>query len=884
MITKNIRRKWLKRLLLGTFATFLLLILLALIFEKAIGRRVLNEVNHHLRSELHAGEVSLSLIWSFPSVTLDLKNVSLNGTDNKPMFKAAHLRFAFGLFSLFSNKIEIQSVIAENGALLLCVQKNGKTNYDIVKPSEEKSENDVAFVLKKAVLEDITIGYENVVDNQNIGLTINNATFKGAFSANNFELKSEADLRSHGLTFGKNTFLQNNTISYVTAIKVDLEKKFYEIQQFELDIEKNKFDVSGTAKMTKNSTALDLDIAGKNCNLATLLQLLPAQYRSQWVDFQSDGTITAQASVKGTLGKNTMPAIHADLELHDGSLRTSKLADALDNINFKVNFTNGAAHNASSSVLSMPDFRGTFAKQPLELQLNVKNFDQPYIDFFMNGKIPITSVYGFLVEKSSEGSGFLTLEKISVQGFLEDMKNINRVPQVKMSGSVAAEQVSLTVPQGRLNVPEGTVVFDNNTIAIQQLNLEGLDNSIVLNGTVSNFLPVFLSDSTDTKAKLNFDAKLDASKINLNKLLAATTSTDKKTNTSTKSNGKKTKKPFYSYLAGTFQSDIKAFEYQRFMAKNCLGLLQFEEDNININGNVETMGGVMQLKGRLALQQAPDLHATMTCSKIDAPTFFYQCENFGQSILTHQNIKGLLNARMVIDAQWDNYGNFLDKKMVAYAYLNVQNGLLQNFKMLEDFSTFVKIEDLKNIKFTNLENWFEIRDGWMYMPVMELRNNALNMSVSGSHSFENDINYNIKVNAAQVVINRFRKFNNRLSPQKDVEDEGFFDLYFNMKGTLDKYEIEQAKTYVKGEFERGLLRRKDIQTKLNASMNGKDYALQEKMLFKAEKSDKNTNTTHNAIAIKKDNTPVAKNFVLPKNYKPKKPQKDELGNELLEGF
>lgn len=246
-----------------------------------------------------------------------------------------------------------------------------------------------------------------------------------------------------------------------------------------------------------------------------------------------------------------------------------------------------------------------------------------------------------------------------------------------------------------------------------------------------------------------------------------------------------------------------------------------------------------------------------------------------------KNIKGKLNTRIVIDGKWDEKGNFSNKDLVAYAYLNIQNGELKNLKMLEEFSTFVKIEDLHNIKFTNLENWFEIRDNWTYMPVMELRNNALNMSVSGSHSFNNDINYNVKVNAAQVVINRFKKFNPKLSPQKDIEDDGLFDLFFNMKGTLDNYKIEQAKTYVKGEFERGVIRRREIQTKLNAAMSGKDYQLQEKMLFKAEKNTANANAT----PIPKDKTPQ-KNFVLPKNYKPKtgKKERDELGNEFLEGF
>ncbi len=877
------KRKWLKRLLIGFAVAIVLLLLLLTLFEKTIGRRIVSEINNNITTEIRVKDFSLSLIRSFPSVALDLRNVTLLGTDEQVMLKAAHLRFQFGLFSLFSKKIDIQSVIVENGAFLLKVNKNGKNNYDILKPSKADTKNDVAFVLKKAVFEDITIGYENILEVQNIGLTIDKASFKGSFSAKNFELKSNASLRSHGITLGKNTFLQNNLLNYTTAIKVDLEKNSYDIKQFELDIEKNIFDVTGTVQSGKNSNTFNLDFNGKKCDLSSLLKLLPNQYRSSFAGFESDGNISAKASVKGILSKNQNPAIVAELNLKNGSLKSNKLSNALENVSFTANFSNGAAQNATSSTFLIPDFQGFFGKQELNLKLGVKNLELPYIDFYLNGKIPVQAVHELMAEKSSAGSGFITLQDISVQGFLDDMKSLNRISQVKMSGNIDAENIAMAFPKGQLNVPSGNIKFDNNNITIKELSVEGLDNAMILNGNVGNFLPVFLKDSTNQNTKLDFTAKLNASKMNLDKLLAATSS-DKKTSNTSKNNPTKTnEKPFYKYLSGTFQSDIQDFEYQRFKGKNFLGVLNFDDDNIGINGNIEAMGGTMILKGRVALHKNADLHATIAANQIDATTFFYQCENFGQSVLQDKNIKGNLSTRIVIDGKWNEKGDFSNKDLIAYAYLNVQNGELKNIKMLEDFSTFVKIEDLSNIKFTNLENWFEIRDGWTYMPVMELRNNALNMSVSGSHSFNNDINYNIKVNAAQVVINRFKKFNPKLSPQKDIEDDGVFDLFFNMKGTLDKYEIEQAKTYVKGEFERGIVRRREIQTKLNAAMSGKDYQLQEKMLFKA---DKNTSTTNaNAMPIPKDKAPQ-KNFVLPKNYKPKsnKKEKDELGNEFLEGF
>jgi AsmA-like C-terminal region len=878
IISKHTKKRFFKRFVLGTLGFFVVLMLIALIFEGIIGRRVLAEINRNLTTELKAKEVSLSLIRSFPSVALDLQNVLLQGADNKPMFKAAQLRFKFNLFSLFSQNIDIEAVVIENGALLLKVNKNGKANYDIVKASETPSKGDVAFRLEKATIKDLAIAYENIPDAQNFDFTISNAAFKGAFSSKNFDLKSNADIQAHSITVGGNTFLTNNEISYTTAIKVDLDKKLYQIKTFELSIEKNIFDVAGTIQKNKKTTQFDLTFEGKKGNLASLLQLLPEKQRTYLSDFQSDGNISTQATIKGLLSATQNPTINGTIAINNGVLKSSKLADAFENISFNATFSNGANRNAASSTFLIPDFKGSFGNQIINAHLGVKNLDIPYIDFFLDGKLPVKSIYGLLQDKSSDGSGFLTLQDLKVQGFLDDMKKTSGIEKVQMSGKIAADNLNITLKQGQIAIPKGDVEFDNNKISIKNLDIQGLENSALINGNVSNFLPFLLSDSLQKNTKLNFDAKLYAKKLDLNKLIPPTNS-EEKTATKPKNKTQKPQEAFYKYLEGNFQANIENFDYQRISGKNFVGNINFGDHDINLSGNVETMGGNMQLKGRLATLNATDLHAIIICNKIDATTFLYQCENFGQKIVTNNNLKGALNAKIVLDAQWDTQGNFLDKKLVTFAYLNIQNGEMKDVKMLEDFSTFVKIQDLKHIKFTTLENWFEIRNGWIFMPAMTIRNNALNMMVSGAQSFENDINYNIKVNAAQVVINRFKAFNPRLSPQKDIEDEGLFDLFFNMKGTLDKYEIEQAKTYVKAEFERSQAQKRDIQTKLNAAVAGKDFQLQEKMLFKTDKIP-----TPSAQKNEDKDKNKSKPFVLPKNYKPKKQTHDEIGNELLEGF
>jgi hypothetical protein len=148
---------------------------------------------------------------------------------------------------------------------------------------------------------------------------------------------------------------------------------------------------------------------------------------------------------------------------------------------------------------------------------------------------------------------------------------------------------------------------------------------------------------------------------------------------------------------------------------------------------------------------------------------------------------------------------------------------------------------------------------------MTLRNNALNMTISGKHSFDDNINYNFKINAANVVVSRFKKFNPRLEPQEDVERNGFLDLFFNMAGTLDNYKIQMSKKIVKADFEESAKLKREIQSKLDAAENGKDFQMSDNQYIE--------NQVLNTPKTKTTPTTPAK-----------KPKNKEDENEYIEGF
>lgn len=860
------KRTWrmrLKRLLLILSIVFALLVLIAYAFEGVIGRKIVAEVQDNLKTELTVTDVNFSLVLSFPYAALDLKGVTILGTDKQPMLKAELLRFKLNIWNIISSPLRIKAIVIKNGAFLLKTNTQGKNNYDILKPSDSESNEEVAFVLEKAVLDDVIIGFQNQKTHQDIGLTVKNANFSGDFSAQKYLLKSNANIICHGITNNGTTFLPEKKVGYKADIQIDRLKNIYTISQFETSIEQNEFEIAGkVVALKKEAYNLDLNFQATKCNIGSLLQIFP---QTSLQDFNGDGDFSLKGNIRGISSAEHRPNIKVDMQLRNGKLTSPRLQDALE----KVTFNAVLRSEAQNSYFSMPDFKGYFGNQPLAIQLNIQNLKAPIIDFYLDGKIPLASTFGLLNSPNlNNASGFIALKDIKIAGALEDMKKVSSIGKVEMSGALVAENIALSIKKDEITIPNGALSFSNNTIFAEKVKLSGAGTNMLFNGNFYNLLPVMLDDSLHQDATLDFRASFYADKLDV-KRFTGLFDTPNETSTQTKQVANSTtisnRKPLISYLNGIFEAQIDEFNFDAIEGKNFDGQIGFEQDNLLLKGDVETMQGKVALNGRLAMHNEPNLSATIICNNFDTKTFFKQCNNFGQDVLTSENVAGRMDTKIAIDAYWDKNWNFQDKKLYVLTYLKVRDGYMNDVKMLEDFSTYVKIQDLKNIKFTDMENWFEISNRTLRIPVMTLRNNALNLTISGSHSFDDRINYNFKINAANVVVNRFKKFNPKLEPQEDVERNGFLDLYFNMAGTTDNYKIQMSKKIVKADFEESAQLKREIQAKLDAVHQGKDFQFNEKELF-------NETPTTNMNSNNK-----AKN-----NSKNKKNKEDEY--EYLDGF
>ncbi len=819
-----------RKILIG-FGIFFLLFLIATVvlsafFEKEIGDKIITEVNKSLKTELTVKDFDLNFFGGFPNVSAELIDVVVKDTRKKNLLQAKSIGFKLGLFSLFKTKMNIKEVQIEDGALMIVFDKKGRANYDITKSSGTDEGSDMAISLKEATLKNIELIYEDQRTEQEAVIILEDAVFSGEFSSTKFDMTSNANMVSRFVDFGEYRYLVGKEIAYDAMLNINSDKGFYDFKKLDVSIDGNVFKVDGfvDSEAKTNETDFDLSVTCSEGKLGSIIQLLPTQYLEPLNDFSGTGKFLFESKVKGRLTSKSNPSIDTKFILRDGRITSPRLEDDLKDVSFSANFTNGAYRKASSTTFEVKNFKGYLNRELIEAKLLVENADDPKIDFKLDGAIPMKSIYKLFENKNiTSGRGEVEIKNLKVKGKYKDMLSMSRIDRVDASGEMVLDDASLIFKDEKIIFDRGSVILKDNDLKMEALKLEGAGSEITFNGHFENLLPVLFADSLNTKkAELIFKADLNAEEFDGDRLMALSAVTEDQMDDSkeivdslqTKVN--EDREFLANFLKGTFNATIDNFNYNKIEGEDFEGTIVFNNNEVTIKGEASAMDGLIDMDGKFFIEKEPYLNAKIKCNEIDAHEFFRQSENFGQEFLKAENVSGLLNSRMIINAFWDEKGEFSYDDLTVFAGLGITDGELKDFKMLEDFSTIIKMKDLKNIKFVDVENWFQVQKGKVYIPTMFVRSNAVNLEVSGTHTFEQDVDYNVKVNAGQVLLNRLKRHNPKLDPQPSKK-RGWLNLFYKIEGDLndeDDYSVKMSKRSVKKALERSVVLKKRVQREL----------------------------------------------------------------------
>jgi hypothetical protein len=151
-------------------------------------------------------------------------------------------------------------------------------------------------------------------------------------------------------------------------------------------------------------------------------------------------------------------------------------------------------------------------------------------------------------------------------------------------------------------------------------------------------------------------------------------------------------------------------------------------------------------------------------------SIFKSFENFGQETITAEELSGRLSSVSSFSAQLNPTLSLDVNSLKLSSSMSIDQGRLKDYEPMLALSRFAEVDELKDVRFNKLTNTISIDQGLIRIPEMTISSNVLNMELSGSHSFENEIDYLIRLRLSDVL------FSKRKAQAKNSEFDEFLKV------------------------------------------------------------------------------------------------------------
>lgn len=808
--------KYLKYSLVGIGSLVGLVLLLAVsipfLFENRIKSIFISSLNNHLATEVVVDEndIQLSILKTFPYASVSFKNIgireSITGSDAF-FLTASEISLAFNVRDIIRKKYDVNQLIIRNAQLHLIEDAEGNVNYRFWKPATGETQTEFNINLKKIIIENTEFTYLDEGDLIDLNLLIHKANATGNFSSESFSVKTKADVLSRHINVNKEAYLTAREVNLDCVLAVNTKSDTYTFSKSFVVIDKNKFGITGDFTIDKG-TDYNLQFDGRNVNLEALMISMPASYANALKGLQSKGNLTFQANVEGKYSATSRPATNIRFDLQKGTLNHAQFNDKLTDVVFNGSYSNGSQHNRTTSSVQLKNFTAKYKGENISGNFQLLNFNNPEIDFDLNGIVPAALIIPLLDTSITDVTGQIQFEHLQFKGNMKALKQ-NGISQNPPSGKALISDVAFTYNNEPIKIPAAEIIVSNTEMQLHNFSITLPGADFMGDLSLGNWLSII--GSADISNIIPVSGKITSSKLDIKQLQTFFTTNTKK-GTSPQSAIAKNSTPLWMQLSGPVEVEIKELTYGTFILQNLSSTLRCSPSLLaarNISAN--TQNGTAQLSATFRLTPSGNymLETSGVLNSIDISEMFKQLNNFGQTTLTHENISGkatLLVENITIG--FDRKYRVIEQSIYALSDVKIEQGELKDYKPLLSLSNFVDINDLKHIRFQTLQNQIEIKDRTIFIPATFIQSSALDLYLSGTHTFDNRIDYQLKLSMADVMMNKFFKSN---KSENDYEKaEGGINVYLTMKGTVEKPVIEFNKKEGKKKLEQSGLDEPDF--------------------------------------------------------------------------
>lgn len=756
-------------------------------FTSRIKPILISELNKSLAVEVNVADISLSSLKSFPKLGLTLEEIKIEESTsyyNSKLVSAKELNLFVNIWKIYKGEYVIDAVTLKSGQLNLADLKD-KTNYDILTPSNDNEDSEVSFEIKKLTLLDCELRYEHAPTSYLTTTFTPYSSVSLKYKDDLTFLGIQAQLENTTISYAKDTFVSNRNLVIRSDININAKEEVVTLSPSKLDIEKISLSVDGKVSYGDKSF-VDIKFGNESAPAEKIVSILPTNMLTVTNDFQLAGDIELNGFFKGQTSGNSPLAFGFDYSTENLDLAINAQDIGLKNITSKGTLKIDDLENLATGSASCTIQSSTANTGSIFGRLAINDFTRPIISWEGETDIAVK----FLTELSGENLFNAKTGRLITDGTLNLIyipdENTLAYNSLKYAGNAELKSVSGSIEDYQTNLKEFNlkVSTSENDLIIQNCGFSFNDTKGSLNGRLVNYRSLFNKYPNAT-----LEGALTASNLNLNDFISEDSSDQSET----------TSNDDISPIKLNLEMSLTDFRYNSFEAEKLKGKLLCDRKELVIpKCDVKALEGntiaTLKLK-KWGEDYLLDVNSEL--DQINISELFRQFNNFEQNEITDQNLSGRLSGSIIAKVILDKDYNPILPKLYAKAKVKVDNGALIDYEPLQELSTFVNVENLRNVKFKTLENEIEIFDQTIFIPNMLIQNSALNLNIEGTHTFENYMRYNMGLSVAELLATKAKWIAKKNEKRIERNTAGGLTAYIIMEGTPDDLSIKYDRATVK---------------------------------------------------------------------------------------
>jgi hypothetical protein len=762
------------------FFFFILIAILTSIYSEEICKNAIKKLSTNINAKIEIANYKLSFLRSIPYATIILDNVEIGSAkdfkllyytksiDQTKFLTAKQVVIKFNLIKLLKNEYKINQILVRDGLIQILENQKNKSNLNYSKLSMQTEAVSI-FELKKIALINMAILYCKEEYHTLYNTYSENLSVSGTLNGKENSAKIEGELKY--LT----VFRENETINFKNKFLIQTKfrnkKNHLEIIDGYFNFKGLKLYFSGGCDLIK-PYKYKMNFRTDKTTALVLNNFLPEKKL-----IFSNGHLTATGSLSGTLTYLDLSRFEVEMMLRGVAIEDSSKLSKFKNIDGLFKISNNDKHSYLFKIITLS---GYWFNSSFNLNGNITYCDSINIDISISSNIEAVDLNKFLIRRGSDikfANGSLQI-KSSITGPVFIDKRYSKVIfrkvkygyKVKLN-DLCFEKMKNSKFFGNIN---GEMESINNGLLVKSISGNLNSNNFTFKGEISG-LNIFYLDSL---RDIGFIGNLKFKTLNFNTLL------DKYKNATTK-NAKRI------WVSAALKTEVDTLIYKKIVAYNMGSNISFSDSELIISNITGSINNGILLNGYFKSSihnNILDVSSGCFIKNIDLKDMLKSFENFGQDELTDKNILGNLSGNLNCSIRFDENGKLIRKNLSAIADIKIQNGELIDFKPVEKLSKFVDISELNDIKFAELKNVFLLENNIIYIPSMRINSSAINLSISGTHSLDNEYEYHFKVLLSDILFkkSKFRNKMGRNSEESSNKEKGFY-VYVMIKGKGDKY-------------------------------------------------------------------------------------------------